>query len=54
VPAQTPLVVLAHRPLFDLYPDWDWSTKDGARALEILSARTSASSTATSTRSCTG
>lgn len=31
-----PLVVLAHRPLFDLYPDWDWATADGARALEIL------------------
>jgi 3',5'-cyclic AMP phosphodiesterase CpdA len=39
VPPQTPLVVLAHRPLFDLYPEWDWSTKDGARALEILSKR---------------
>lgn len=36
---QTPLVVLAHRPLFDLYPDWDWATKDGARALDILSQR---------------
>lgn len=36
---QTPLVVLAHRPLFDLYPEWDWATKDGARAIEILSAR---------------
>jgi hypothetical protein len=34
-----PLVVLAHRPLFDLYPDWDWATKDGARAIEILSSR---------------
>jgi 3',5'-cyclic AMP phosphodiesterase CpdA len=43
VPPQTPLVVLAHRPLFDLYPDWDWATKDGARALEILSARDSVS-----------
>jgi predicted phosphodiesterase len=38
-PAHTPVVVLAHRPLFDLYPDWDWATKDGARALEILSRR---------------
>jgi 3',5'-cyclic AMP phosphodiesterase CpdA len=34
-----PIVVFAHRPLFDLYPQWDWATKDGARALEILSAR---------------
>ncbi|HEX3769386.1 MAG TPA: metallophosphoesterase [Polyangiaceae bacterium] len=39
VPATTPLVVLAHRPLFDLQPDWDWFTKDGARAIEILSRR---------------
>ncbi|HEX4447111.1 MAG TPA: metallophosphoesterase [Polyangiaceae bacterium] len=39
VPANAPVVVLAHRPLFDLYPDWDWFTKDGARALEILSPR---------------
>jgi 3',5'-cyclic AMP phosphodiesterase CpdA len=39
VPAGTPLVVLAHRPLFDLYPEWDWATRDGTRALEILSRR---------------
>jgi predicted MPP superfamily phosphohydrolase len=38
LPAQVPLVVLAHRPLFDLYPEWDWATKDGARAIEMLSA----------------
>jgi 3',5'-cyclic AMP phosphodiesterase CpdA len=31
-----PLVVFAHRPLFDLYPQWDWATKDGAKAIEIL------------------
>ena len=31
-----PIVVFAHRPLFDLYPQWDWATKDGAKALEIL------------------
>lgn len=31
-----PLVVLAHRPLFDLYPQWDWTTKDGAKAVELL------------------
>jgi 3',5'-cyclic AMP phosphodiesterase CpdA len=37
--AQTPVVVLAHRPLFDLAPEWDWQTKDGARAVEILSRR---------------
>ena len=31
-----PIVVFAHRPLFDLYPQWDWATKDGAKAIEIL------------------
>jgi len=35
-PRAAPLVVFAHRPLFDLYPDWDWTTKDGGRAIEIL------------------
>jgi len=30
------IVVLAHRPLFDLYPQWDWYTKDGAKAIELL------------------
>jgi hypothetical protein len=39
LPARVPLVVLAHRPLFDLYPEWDWTTKDGARAIDLLSAR---------------
>jgi 3',5'-cyclic AMP phosphodiesterase CpdA len=37
LPKDAPLVVFAHRPLFDLAPQWDWWTKDGARALEILS-----------------
>jgi hypothetical protein len=36
VPKTAPLVVFAHRPLFELYPDWDWTTKDGARAIELL------------------
>jgi hypothetical protein len=31
-----PIVVLAHRPLFDLYPQWDWATRDGAQALALL------------------
>ena len=39
VPADMSVVVLAHRPLFDLYPAWDWSTKDGARALDLLRQR---------------
>ena len=37
LPKNAPLVVFAHRPLFELYPQWDWWTKDGPRALEILS-----------------
>jgi 3',5'-cyclic AMP phosphodiesterase CpdA len=32
----TPVVVLTHRPLFDLEPRWDWATRDGAQAMEIL------------------
>ena len=39
VPASVPLIVFAHRPLFDLYPEWDWMTKDGAAVNEILAAR---------------
>jgi 3',5'-cyclic AMP phosphodiesterase CpdA len=39
VPADVQVVVLAHRPLFDLYPAWDWMTKDGGRAIDILSQR---------------
>jgi hypothetical protein len=31
-----PIVVLTHRPLFDLAPDWDWATRDGKAALDIL------------------
>jgi predicted phosphodiesterase len=38
-PKDARIVVLTHRPLFDLYPQWDWATKDGARAIDILSAR---------------
>jgi 3',5'-cyclic AMP phosphodiesterase CpdA len=37
--SEAPIVVFAHRPLFDLYPQWDWATKDGARAIEILSSK---------------
>ncbi len=32
----TRIVVLTHRPLFDLAPQWDWATHDGARALDLL------------------
>ena len=33
---QAPIVVLAHRPLFDLAPKWDWATRDGAAAMAQL------------------
>jgi 3',5'-cyclic AMP phosphodiesterase CpdA len=39
VPREQRVVVFAHRPLFDLYPAWDWATSDGAKAIEILSSR---------------
>lgn len=35
-PADADIVVLTHRPLFDLYPAWDWATRDGARAIDLL------------------
>jgi hypothetical protein len=35
-PAGSPIVVLTHRPLFDLAPKWDWATRDGAQAIDIL------------------
>jgi hypothetical protein len=36
LPMQTPIVVLTHRPLFDLMPQWDWATRDGAQAIALL------------------
>ncbi len=33
---RAPIVVLTHRPLFDLAPKWDWATRDGAQAVELL------------------
>jgi Icc-related predicted phosphoesterase len=30
------IVVLTHRPLFDLAPDWDWATRDGASVIDVL------------------
>jgi 3',5'-cyclic AMP phosphodiesterase CpdA len=32
----TRIVVLAHRPLFPLFPAWDWATRDGDKAIELL------------------
>ena len=31
-----PIVVLTHRPLFDLVPKWDWATRDGEKAIALL------------------
>jgi len=36
VSASTPIVVFAHIPLWSVYPDWGWGTKDSAQALSIL------------------
>jgi len=30
------VVVLTHRPLFDLAPDWDWATRDGDAVIDTL------------------
>jgi 3',5'-cyclic AMP phosphodiesterase CpdA len=38
VDREAPIIVLTHRPLFDLYPDWDWATRDGAAAIDALSS----------------
>lgn len=34
--ASTPIVILSHFPLWDLYPDWGWGTQDGMAALALL------------------
>jgi hypothetical protein len=39
VEKDVPVVVFAHRPLFDLYPQWDWSTRDGDKVVEVLQTR---------------
>jgi len=36
LPMDAPIVVLTHRPLFDLAPQWDWATRDGAQAIALL------------------
>jgi 3',5'-cyclic AMP phosphodiesterase CpdA len=33
---ETPIVVFAHIPLWEVYPQWGWGTSDGARALTYL------------------
>lgn len=35
-PQDARIVVFTHRPLFDLYPQWDWATRDGDKAIALL------------------
>ncbi len=35
--ADARIVVFTHRPLFDLAPQWDWATRDGAAVIDVLS-----------------
>jgi 3',5'-cyclic AMP phosphodiesterase CpdA len=34
--ASTPIVVMAHMPLWSLYPEWGWGTDDAAEALGYM------------------
>jgi 3',5'-cyclic AMP phosphodiesterase CpdA len=34
--ASTPIVVFAHIPLWTVYPEWGWATRDSVRALDLL------------------
>ncbi len=36
LPSSTPIVVFAHIPLWNVYPDWGWGTDDSAQALSYL------------------
>lgn len=36
LPKDAPIVVLTHRPLFDLVPKWDWATRDGNKVIAAL------------------
>ncbi|MEI5998603.1 metallophosphoesterase [Paraburkholderia bengalensis] len=38
-PQDARIVVFTHRPLFDLAPQWDWATRDGAQVIDVLSRR---------------
>jgi 3',5'-cyclic AMP phosphodiesterase CpdA len=35
-PSSRPVVVFAHIPLWSVYPEWGWGTKDGEQALGLL------------------
>jgi 3',5'-cyclic AMP phosphodiesterase CpdA len=39
LPQDARIAVFTHRPLFDLYPQWDWATRDGAAAVALLQQR---------------
>jgi hypothetical protein len=34
--ASTPLIIFAHMPLWNLYPEWGWGTDDSAQALSYV------------------
>ena len=36
ISTSTPIVVFAHVPLWEIYPQWGWGTTDGAQALQML------------------
>ncbi len=36
VAAGTPVIVFAHIPLWAVYPEWGWATKDSAEAMDLL------------------
>jgi Icc protein len=36
VPASTPVIVFAHIPLWSVYPEWGWATKDSVEAMDLL------------------
>ncbi|MBV8466821.1 MAG: metallophosphoesterase [Burkholderiales bacterium] len=36
LPKDAPIVILTHRPLFDLVPKWDWATRDGDKVMAAL------------------
>ena len=35
----SPIVVFTHRPLFNLYEEWDWTTADGQKAIDLLATK---------------
>jgi hypothetical protein len=35
-PKTAPIVVMTHRPLFDLKPEWEWFTSDGDEVMNVI------------------